>query len=155
MPRRIAIAWLLAAASLAAMGAPSADEADEALARDADYVAGKEATRDGNPALGVRRLEAALVRFPDAADLHNELGYANRKLGRLDQAFKHYERALAIEPRHRGAHEYIGEAYLMVGNLAAAERHLAALRSICLLPCEELDDLRKAVEAYRSAQPKS
>ena len=31
----------------------------------------------------------------------------------------------------------------------SAEKHLAALRSICLLPCEELADLEKAVTEYR------
>ena len=51
--------------------------------------------------------------------------------------------------RSRGAHEYIGEAYLMVNDLPNAEKHLAALRQICLLPCEELDDLDKAVTAYK------
>ena len=62
--------------------------------------------------------------------------------------------AIALNPRHRGAHEYIGEAYLMVGDLASAEKHLAALREICLLPCEELGDLEKAVIAYR-ARPRA
>lgn len=34
--------------------------------------------------------------------------------GQLDLAFKHYQRALQLDPRHLGAHEYIGEAYLML-----------------------------------------
>ncbi len=37
----------------------------------------------------------------------------------------------------------------MMGDLKSAEKHLAALRNICLLPCEELTDLEKAVQAYR------
>jgi hypothetical protein len=37
----------------------------------------------------------------------------------------------------------------MTGNLAGAEKHLAALREICLRPCEELADLEKAVAEYR------
>jgi tetratricopeptide (TPR) repeat protein len=82
--------------------------------------------------------------------LHNELGFSYRKLGQFDKAFEHYKRALAIDPRHRGAHEYIGEAYLQVGDMAGAERHLAALRSICLLPCEELNDLQRAIDAQRA-----
>jgi hypothetical protein len=68
----------------------------------------------------------------------------------MDKAFEHYKRALEIDPRHRGAHEYIGEAYLMVGDLASAEKHLAALRSICVLPCEELDDLRQAIADHQA-----
>jgi hypothetical protein len=43
----------------------------------------------------------------------------------------------------------VGEAYLMVDNLPKAEEHLAALRTICLVPCEELDDLRKKIDEYR------
>ena len=37
----------------------------------------------------------------------------------------------------------------MVGDVASAEQHLAALRSICTLACEEMRDLQSAVEAYR------
>lgn len=135
---------------LLALGAPSPDQADAALAQDSDYVAGLAALKAGETFTAVGRFEAALARFPEAADLHNELGFASRKLKRFDQAFAHYKRALAIDPRHRGAHEYIGEAYLLVGDLAGAERHLAALRSICLLPCEELEDLQAAIVTYRS-----
>jgi Gamma-glutamyltranspeptidase len=58
--------------------------------------------------------------------------------------------ALAIKPEHRGAHEYIGEAYLMVGDVASAQKHLDALRSICLLPCEELQDLQKAIAQHQA-----
>ena len=32
----------------------------------------------------------------------------------------------------------------MTGDLAGAERHLAALKEICLLPCEGLKDLERA-----------
>jgi hypothetical protein len=34
---------------------------------------------------------------------------------------------------------------------ASADKHLAALRQICLLPCEEQDDLDKAIKAHRKA----
>jgi tetratricopeptide (TPR) repeat protein len=89
------------------------------------------------------------VRNPDHADLHNDLGFAYRNLKQYDAAFEHYKRALAIDPRHRSAHEYIGEAYLMVGDEKSAQRHLQALRDICLLGCEELKDLEEAFARYR------
>lgn len=38
----------------------------------------------------------------------------------------------------------------MVGDLASAEKHLAALREICLLPCEELADLEREIREYRA-----
>ena len=51
-----------------------------------------------DPASALRRFQAALKRFPEAAELHNELGYASRKLGRLDQAFDHYKRDRSLWP---------------------------------------------------------
>ena len=131
----------------------SADGADEALKDDADFAAGMSALRGGDAAAALPRLQAALRRFPDAAELHNELGFAHRKLRRMDKAFEHYKRALAIDPRHRGAHEYIGEAYLMVGDVVSAEKHLAALAEICLLPCDEQRELAQAIAAHRAAAP--
>ena len=143
---------VLAAGLLAglAKAAPSADEQDQALAADTDYAAGRAALKAGQFDTARLRFQAALRRFPEAADLHNELGFTYRKLRQMDLAFEHYKRALTIDPRHRGAHEYIGEAYLMVGDVAGAEKHLAALRAICLLPCEELEDLRRAIEEHQA-----
>ena len=146
-------AALLAAALLLAGpagAAPSDDGDDLALLADADYAAGLSALKAGNLAVALARLQGALKRFPEAANLHNELGYTHRRLGQLDKAFEHYQHALKIDPRHRGAHEYIGEAYLMVGDVASAEKHLTALRSICLLPCDELTDLGKAIATHRA-----
>jgi len=134
-----------------AAGAVQSDDGnDQALLADADYAVGLTAIKAGEFAAALSRLHVARKRFPEAANLHNELGYSYRKLGQFDQAFEHYKRALAIDPRHRGAHEYIGEAYLLVGDVASAEKHLAALRAICLLPCDELSELQRAIEARRA-----
>ena len=136
--------------SFAAGAVQSADGNDQALLADADYAGGLVALKAGDVAGALQRFQSAQKRFPDAANLHNELGYAYRKLGQFDKAFEHYKRALAIDPRHRGAHEYIGEAYLLVGDVASAQRHLMALRSICLLPCDELDELQRAIDAQHA-----
>ena len=141
----------VAIAAFSTIAAADPDDTDPDLAkRDADYAAAKSAADSKNWTEAVRLYERAEKRYPDQADLQNNLGYAYRNLKQYDLAFKHYKRAIEIDPRHRGAHEYIGEAYLMTGDLAGAEMHLAALREICLLPCEELTDLERAVAAYRS-----
>jgi tetratricopeptide (TPR) repeat protein len=88
----------------------------------------------------------------DHADGHNYLAYAYRKSGRLDDAFRHYRRALQIDPRHLGAHEYIGEAYLMAGKPQEAERHLKRLAELCLAQCEEYKDLQRAFTQYRASR---
>lgn len=129
----------------------SEDGDDQALLADGDYAAGLAALKAGDAGLALRRFQSALRRFPDAADLHNELGFTYRRLQQLPKAFEHYKRALAIKPEHRGAHEYIGEAYLMVDDLPSALRHQEALRAICLLSCDELRELEQAIARYRSS----
>ncbi len=146
-----ALALLLAMTPMAG-AVQSQDGDDQALLADADYAAGRAALKAGDAAAALRLYQAALKRFPDAADVHNELGFTHRKLRQMDKAFEHYKRALAIKPDHRGAHEYIGEAYLLVDDLSGAERHLAALRSLCLVPCEELHDLAQAITAFKAGK---
>jgi Flp pilus assembly protein TadD len=116
---------------------------------DPDYAAGIKAIEAKNWQAAIKSLSSAALRDTRNADIQNYLGYAYRNAGKLDIAFKYYGRALTLNPRHRGAHEYVGEAYLMVNNLAKAEEHLDALRKICLIPCEELDDLKNKIDAYR------
>ncbi len=87
-----------------------------------------------------------------SADWNNLMGYSLRKGSNpdLDGAERHYNEALRIEPKHRGALEYSGELYLMKGDLAKAEERLAALDKICRLPCAEYTELKKAVASYKS-----
>lgn len=99
-------------------------------------------------------LEIHIERNRDDADAFNWLGYANRKLGRLEEAGKAYARALSLDPDHKGAHEYAGELRLMLGDLEGAERHLAALDRICFLGCEEYDELKAEIAAWKKANAK-
>lgn len=133
--------------------APAAEPYDsdpDLAARDADYAAGREAVEKKNWDEAASRFRHAERRHPEHADLQNMLGFTYRNLKQFDLAFKHYGRAIELDPRHRGAHEYIGETYLLMGDVKGAEKHLDALRSICLLPCDELKDLERAIAAYRS-----
>ena len=128
---------------------------DPAAAKlDPDYAAGKKAIEAKDWSAAIKSLSSAALRDTRNADLQNYLGYAYRNAGQMELAFKHYGRALQLNQRHRGAHEYLGEAYLLVNNLAKAEEHLVALQKICLIPCEEYEDLKKKVDAYRKSAGK-
>ena len=97
-------------------------------------------------------LQAQQTRLGRNADLHNLLGYVHRKKAPpdLDKAFEHYRLALDIDPGHKGAHEYIGEAHLMRKQPAKAREHLETLKRLCgNTTCEEHQDLAKALAAYR------
>jgi len=145
-----ALATVVAVATALPCLADPGETDSKAATIDPDYATGKQALERKDWREATRRFSQAALRDPNNADLQNYLGYSYRNLKQLDLAFKHYKRALELNPRHRGAHEYIGEAYLMVKDLATAQEHLTALESICLLPCEELSDLKGKIAAYRS-----
>ena len=148
--------WGIVAVALLGLmpGRPSATiadptESDKASAVDPDFAAGRAAIDAKDWQAAIRAFSSAALRDTRNADIPSYLGYAYRHTGQMDLAFKHYERALQLNPRHRGAHEYVGEAYLMVNDLAKAEAHLSALKTICLIPCEEYNDLEKAIAEHR------
>ncbi len=142
-------ALLLSALVLAALSTTARCRDDPPPYVSAEHDAGRKAVAAKDWSSALKALTTAAQKEPDNADIHNLLGFSYRNSGQLDLAFRHYERALTINPRHLGAHEYVGEAYLMTDNLAQAERHLAELRRHCSRVCEERDDLEKAIAAYR------
>ena len=97
-------------------------------------------------------LKDAVARNPGNAEYHNMYAYNLRKGPNPDMSlvFKHYNEALRIEPKHKGANEYLGEAYLMVNNLPKAKEQLGALDKICFLPCKEYSDLKKSIADYEA-----
>jgi len=87
-----------------------------------------------------------------SADWNNLMGYSHRKAKVPDFAAAegYYNAALRIDPKHRGALEYSGELYLMLGDLPKAEERLATLDKACTFGCGELKDLRAAVASYKA-----
>ena len=123
-------------------------ESADWAALDPDFAAGKRAIVAGDWNGAIKTLTSAGLRDDRNADIQNYLGYAYRRLRQLDPAMRHYQQALTLNPRHRSAHEHLGEAYLVQGDLIKAQEHLAALEGICLIPCEEYDDLKRAIAEY-------
>ena len=126
--------------------APDADWAQ----LDPDFKAGKKALRAENWNGAIAAFEFAALRDPTNADIQNYIGYAYRRLRQMGPAIGHYQKALMLNSRHRSAHEHLGEAYLVLGEPAKAQQLLVALENLCLLPCEEYDDLKRAVTAYKT-----
>ena len=98
---------------------------------------------------------AALMKVNDtgSADWNNLMGYSLRKAATPDYAGaeKFYNEALRIDPKHKGALEYSGELYLMLGDLPKAEQRLATLDKLCTLGCGEYSDLKKAIASFKAA----
>jgi Tfp pilus assembly protein PilF len=139
------IAALLGAGSVLAADTPGPSK--DAESKDPVLEKASEATRRQDWASAASILQSGLSSNPSNANYHNLYAYSIRKGANPDMnlVFKHYNEALRLDPKHRGAHEYIGEAYLMVGNVAKAKEHLGALDKLCFFPCTEYNDLKKAI----------
>ncbi len=80
------------------------------------------------------------------ADALNLLGYSYRKSGDPKTALDYYNQALAMEPEHLGANEYLGELYLEMKMPAEAKERLAVLKKACG-SCEEAKELESKIMA--------
>ncbi|MBI5276166.1 MAG: hypothetical protein HY854_06870 [Burkholderiales bacterium] len=101
----------------------------------------------------VSELGSVVQEDPNNADAHNLLGYSWRKRTPnpdVTKAFEHYYIALRINPTHKGAQEYIGQAYLMEKRIVQAEQHLAELQKICAGACPEYQELAKAIAEFKA-----
>jgi tetratricopeptide (TPR) repeat protein len=115
-----------------------------------DYATAVRLIHHEKYAEAVPYLNRALQTKP-TADVLNYLGYTHRMLGDYPGSLDFYTRALARDPDHKGAHEYLGELYLKMNQLANARAQLAELTRLCSDGCEERDVLTKAIADYQLA----
>ena len=86
------------------------------------------------------------------ADIYNLLGFSYRKLENpdLDKSFAAYMMAIELDPSHLGAHEYLGELYLMRDQKDKALIILEKLDQLAGSNTEEYKELKIAIDAYQS-----
>ncbi|HVY05798.1 MAG TPA: tetratricopeptide repeat protein [Burkholderiales bacterium] len=127
--------------------------AEESESTDPNFQLGKRALESQDWKRAIELLTKAVQGSPNNSDAHSMLGYAYRKNGNMDASFEQYGEALKLDPNNKHAHEYVGEAYLMTNDLPKAEQHLAELQRLCSpIPCEELKELKRAVDAYKKTK---
>ena len=84
---------------------------------------------------------------PNKADTLNYLGFTTRKLGDFKNGEKYYLQGLAIDPKHKGINEYLGELYV------ATDRHNLAVERLEVLKdcnCKEYDQLKAVIAGEKS-----
>ena len=133
--------------ALADLPAPKATESP-------NVDAGRKAIDAKDYKTAVGYLTKAVQEEPNNADAHNMLGYSYRNVKMFDKSMEHYQRALKLDGNHRSAHEYLGELYLDMNQLANAEKQLAALKKACPFfgKCAEYDDLKEAIDKYKATK---
>ena len=86
---------------------------------------------------------------PNNADTLNYLGFTTRKLGDFNLGEKYYLQGLAIEPKHNGINEYLGELYVVTRRMDLAKERLEVLRSC---NCEEFQELKEIIDGTRKSK---
>jgi tetratricopeptide (TPR) repeat protein len=119
--------------------------------KDLDEGKAKNAEKKFKRAL--ERCEKAVALDERYHEAWNLLGYAARKLGDYDRAFKAYERCLAVKADYAPAREYLGEAWLEKGDLKKARDQLVWLER--LGATEEFKTLKAACDAWVAAHPEA
>lgn len=168
--RSAGAAWLalVGTVTLAATSAEaimSGEESKLAPSGDRDYAAGRAAFEEERWADAIAHLTMVLIRRPWHDNALTMVGHSWLELGDHQRSLAAYREALAINPRHRGATEYLGEAYLAMGRIDEANAQLVRLVQLCndvvmafnntgwKSGCEELDELTAAYAAQSIPLP--
>ena len=83
------------------------------------------------------------LEIPNKADTLNYLGFTTRKLGDFVNGEKYYLEGLAIDPKHKGINEYLGELYVFTNRIDLAKERLDVLKDC---NCEEYIELKDIIE---------
>jgi len=152
MKRISILAIALAAAAFAspvlAMGSdsdPAPRPKPPAARTDTGYTEAERAVKAKQYEQAIKMFEQVLAKEPKNVDALNYLAYSHRELGRYDISLAYYQRALGLNPNHRGANEYLGQLYLKMGKTKEAQAQLAKLQKLCGKGCEEYESLRSAI----------
>ena len=121
----------------------------------AEFIAAKKHMQTENFKEATPLLQKVVAAQPQNVDALNLLAYSQRKSDDLKASLANYKKALSLDPSHKDAHEYIGELYLRLADLVSAEKHLNRLDQLCFFGCEQLDELKAAISAYKRKRGQS
>tara|TARA_B100001175_G_C19238556_1_gene508882 strand:- start:164 stop:646 length:483 start_codon:yes stop_codon:yes gene_type:complete len=126
--------------------AASSDSSSNNTIKSTDYYLAKDLIAKGNYNEAIRILKDLEKEIIKDADIQNNLGFCYRKIGDLVNAGNHYNKALIINPKHKGALEYQGEMYLKLNQVDKAKENLKKLDEICFLGCKEMEKLELSIK---------
>jgi len=87
-----------------------------------------------------------LMQNPNTAVALNYRGYATRKLGKTDEGIGYYLKAVALDPEYTLVREYLGEGYVIKGEITRAKDQLSEIEKRCGTTCEPYQDLAQAIQ---------
>ena len=93
------------------------------------------------------KLNEALKKDKKNPDILNYMGFTSRKIGNFSEAEDYYLRGLAIDPKHNGINEYLGELYVQTDRIDKAKERLEVLKNC---NCEEYGELELIIKTRGS-----
>jgi predicted Zn-dependent protease len=128
---------------------PKPKPKDSSLDQDQTYSVGYWQAKGGDYAAALATLQTAR----DQADprVQTMIGFTLRKLGRVDEAMSYYQRVLAAHPDRTTTRQYLGEAFLQIGDPARAKEQLAEISKRCGVACEDYQLLADEIATYERA----
>ena len=94
-----------------------------------------------------KKLSEALKKDKKNTDILNYMGFTSRKIGNFSEAEDYYLRGLAIDPKHNGINEYLGELYVQTDRIDKAKERLKVLENC---NCEEYGELELIIKTKGS-----
>lgn len=76
----------------------------------------------------------------------NLIGYATRKSGDVEKGLTYYRAALAIDPDYTLVREYMGEAFIQLGQIDKAREQLSEIENRCGTGCQEYAMLKAEID---------
>ena len=125
---------------------PKPKPKDSSLNQDQVYSLGYWQAKTGDYSAALATLQSA----PDQSDprVQTMIGFTLRKQGRVDEAFGYYLKALATRPDATTTRQYLGEAYLQVGDVVRARQQLAEIARRCGTACEDYTALAEEIAKH-------
>jgi tetratricopeptide (TPR) repeat protein len=129
---------------------PKQKPKDSSLNQDQIYSLGYWQAKSGDHASALATLRSA----PNQDDprVLTMIGFALRKQGNVEEAMGYYFRALAKRPEATTTRQYLGEAYLQVGDVTKAREQLAEIAKRCGTACEDYTLLADEIVKYERAR---
>ena len=93
------------------------------------------------------KLNEALKKDKKNPDILNYMGFTSRKIGNFSKAEDYYLKGLAIDPKHNGINEYLGELYVQTDRIDKAKERLEVLKNC---NCEEYAELELIIKTRGS-----
>lgn len=94
------------------------------------------------------------IKYQSQPKVLNYIGFATRKLGRIEEGIAYYKQALKIDADFVQARQYLGEGYLQKGLVEKAKEELSEIANRCGTSCDHYKTLSQQIASYEKSRAK-